>query len=103
MTAETVTEDAPRWDGRVLNSDGKPAPRYRPWWSRGWFVISRADGPAGVVLKTRIPGYLTGVTEHGDQAAAEAAARDIWRGYAADVNAITGKTGNEQETEPWES
>ena len=53
-------------------------------------------------LETRIPGYLTGTTGHGDQAVAEAAARDLWRQYAADVAAITGKD-DEQETEPWEN
>jgi len=102
MTAETA-ECAPRWDGRVLNSDGKPAPRYQLPWSRGWFVISRADGPDGVVLNTRIPGYLTGTTGHGDQAAAEAAARDIWRGYASAVAVATGRANTEQETKPWEN
>jgi hypothetical protein len=102
MTTE-IAERAPRWDGRVTNNDGKPVPQYRPSWSRGWFVIRRADGPAGVVLETRIPGYLAGTTRHDDQDAAEAAARGIWRAYASAVAVATGKTGNEQETEPWEN
>jgi hypothetical protein len=101
MTTEAIAEPVPRWDGRVLNGDGKPAPRYQLPWSRGWFVIRRADGPDGVVLETRIPGYLTGTAQHGDQAAAEAAARGIWRAYAADVTVATGRTDNGQENGPW--
>jgi hypothetical protein len=88
-----------RWDGRVMNEHGRPVPKFRPPWSRGWFIIRRADGPAGVVLEARIPGYATAITEHEDQAAAEAAARQAWQDYAAAVAAVTGQDG--QEAEPW--
>jgi hypothetical protein len=100
MTTEMTEECASRWDRRVTKG-GTPVPQYRPPWSRGWFTVRRAAGPEGVVLETRIPGYLAGkITEHDDQDAAEAAARQTWLRYAADVAAITGQ--DEQEiAAPW--
>jgi hypothetical protein len=90
----------PRWDARVTDAAGKPVPAWYPPWSRRWFIIRRAAGEAGVTLETRIPGWPSGIAKHDNQAAAEMAARETWRGYAAEVTRITGR---EQESEPWTS
>ena len=85
-------------DGRVRDEYGRPVARYGLPWSRRWFVLARAAGPDGVTLTAAIPGYTSGTTTHDDQAAAELAARGIWRAYAT---ALTGQ--DRQETEPWDS
>ena len=88
------TAERPRWDRRVINDAGTPVYRYWPGWSRRWFEIRRADGPAGVILVARIPGSGQAVTGHADQMAAEAAARAIYDEYTQAVTAAitTGDT-----------
>jgi len=92
------TAERARWDRRVINDAGTPVYRYWPGWSRRWFEIRRADGPAGVILVARVPGSGQTVTGHADQGAAEAAARAIYDAYRQAVMAVTGR---EQESEPW--
>jgi SH3-like domain-containing protein len=48
---------------------------------RGWLRIRRADGPAGVVLEVRIPGYRSDDLPCADQAAAREAAEGIYGDY----------------------
>lgn len=84
MTTQTAPRDG--LDRRVTDPDtGQPVAKYR--FTRGWFTIIRAAGTTGVNLQTRIPGYLTEVTPHPTQDAAERAARAIYAQYRIDVRA----------------
>lgn len=96
-----TTTATSRFDGRVRDETGRPVPQFRPPWARGWFIVRRATGPEGVELECRIPGYLAEgerITLHPDQEAAEAAARTIYDGYCAAVDALPGReTGDGNE------
>lgn len=69
-------------DNRVTDDDGQPAVEY-PFMR--WLRIRRTDGPAGVILAVRIPGYLTEDQPYATQNAAKRAARQIYARYRADV------------------
>jgi SH3-like domain-containing protein len=72
-------------DGRVTER-GVPVAVTRL--ERGWFRIRRADGPAGVVLEVRVPGYLTADEPHDSQDAARAAAEGIYGDYRRAVEGL---------------
>jgi hypothetical protein len=74
-------------DGRVTER-GKPVPATRL--HRGWFVITRADGPDGVLLEVRVPGYARETQPHPDQAAARQAASEIYDGYLRAIKSLAG-------------
>jgi hypothetical protein len=63
-------------DRRILR-EGRPAGSLRLMGLGRWLVLERADGPEGVVLKVRIPGWLTEDQPYPDQEAAREAAAKI--------------------------
>lgn len=79
-----TTHMQPGLDDRVTHN-GLPVTERRH--RQGWFRITRADGPAGVILTTRIPGYTEETSQHPTQAAAERAADRIYAQYRADIAA----------------
>lgn len=85
MTTETTRAGL---DNRVTGEDGQPVAEHR--FIRGWFRVRRSDSAAGVVLKTRIPGYLDETSPHPTQDAALRAARQIYAGYRDAVRALSG-------------
>jgi hypothetical protein len=83
-------------DNRVTSEDGQPVASRKVM---RWFTITRADGPAGVLLTARIPGYLDEASAHPAQAAAMRAAHRIYAGYREDVRALSysDRSDNQQE------
>jgi hypothetical protein len=63
---------------------------------RGWFRITRADGPSGVILAVRIPGCQPADYPYPVQAAALKAASRIYADYRDAVRQLAGD-GNENE------
>jgi hypothetical protein len=61
--------------------EGRPAERLRLLNGWSWFTLRRADGPDGVVLEIRIPGYRNEDLPCEDQAAAREAAEKVYDGY----------------------
>lgn len=85
-----TTQQAPAvLDNRVTGEDGRPVAERR--FIRGWFRVRRADGPSGVILHARIPGYLDETSPHPTQDAALRAARRIHAGYRDAVRALAGE------------
>ena len=83
-------------DGRVTNSKGRPVESRQASVEGGgwWFRVRRADGPAGVELVTRIPGYHEDevVTTHADEQHADNTAQIIYDAYVTVVkSAVTSK------------
>jgi len=84
MTAPTTARAG--LDNRVTDDDGQPAAERR---FVRWFRVTRADGPAGVVLTARIPSYLDETSPHPTQDAALRAARRIYADYREAVRALS--------------
>lgn len=91
MTAQTTRAGL---DSRVTDDEGQPAVEYR---FIRWFRVRRAEGPAGVVLAVRIPGYLHEDSPHPTQDAAKRAARRIYADYREAVRLLAGSGQPENE------
>ena len=81
-------------DNRVTDEDGQPAAERR---FVRWFRVRRAEGPSGVVLAVRIPGYLATTIPHPTQDAALRAARRIYADYREAVEILRASDRSEQE------
>ena len=81
-------------DNRVTDEDGQPVAERR---FMRWFRVRRADGPAGVILVTRIPGYLDETSPHPTQDAALRAARQIYAGYRDAVRVLSGQSEHQED------
>ena len=92
MTAPTTTRAG--LDSRVTDEDGQPVAERR---FVRWFRVTRADGPAGVILTARVPGYLDETSPHPTQDAALRAARRIYADYRDAVRALSGQPEHHQE------
>jgi len=92
MTAPTTARAG--LDSRVTDDDGQPVTERR---FVRWFRVTRADGPAGVILTARIPSYLDETSPHPTQDAALRAARRIYAGYREDVRALSGGHDNQED------
>lgn len=91
MTTETTRAGL---DNRVTDEDGQPAAERR---FMRWFRIRRDGDHPGVILVTRIPGYLSEITPHADQDAAMRAARAIYAGYRDAVRALSDRSENQED------
>ena len=91
MTAETTRADL---DNRVTDEAGQPAAERR---FVRWFRVRRAGGPAGVILVTRIPGYLDETSPHPTQDAALRAARRIYAQYREAVEILRASDQSEHQ------
>ena len=92
MTAPTTARAG--LDNRVTDQAGQPVPELR---FVRWFRVTRADGPAGVVLTARIPGYLDETSPHPTQDAALRAARRIYADYRDAVRALSDQPGHQED------
>jgi len=75
-------------DGRVTNGDGRPVKSRQAdsGGGRHWFRVRRPDGQAaGVELVIAVPGYRYDITRHATQEEADAAAREMYEAYRADM------------------
>jgi hypothetical protein len=80
-------------DSRVTDQAGQPVPELR---FIRWFRVTRADGPAGVILTARIPGYLDETSPHPTQDAALRAAKHIYADYREAVDALSGRSEHQE-------
>ena len=80
-------------DNRVTDEEGQPVRERRI--IRGWFRIRRADGPSGVILHVRIPGYMDETRPYPAQGAAIRALRVIYAGYRDAVRALSDRSEQE--------
>jgi len=91
MTTQTARAGL---DSRVTDEEGQPV--IERIFVR-WFRVTRADGPAGVILTARIPGYLDESSPHPTQDAALRAARRIYAGYRDAVRALSGQPAHQED------
>lgn len=80
-------------DNRVTGEDGQPAAERR---FIRWFRIRRAEGPSGVILAVRIPGYVNETSPHPTQDAAMRAARRIYADYREAVRILSDRSEDQE-------
>jgi hypothetical protein len=93
MTTDTTARAG--LDNRVTDEEGRPVPERRI--IRGWFRISRAAGPSGVILHAVIPGYMDQASPHPTQSAAVRAVRRIYAGYRDAVSALSDRSEHQED------